>query len=86
MCDILSMKTVTYTRPAIRQLKRLKSEKDRIRAAVSGYAEEGRGDVRALSGPFAGLLRLRVGDWRVFFEETETEITILSVKTRGDAY
>ena len=80
------MKTVTYTRTAIRELKRLKSENRRIRDAISGYAENGHGDVRTLSGQFSGLLRLRVGDWRVFFEETETDITILSVKTRGDAY
>ena len=41
-------------------------------------------NVTALKGQ-AGLLRLRVGDWRVIMRD-ESVLTILDVSSRGDAY
>ena len=57
-----------------------------ILTAVHRYAETGEGKVKLLSGEFEGLLRLRVGNHRVLFDETEDAITIHRVRDRRDAY
>jgi mRNA-degrading endonuclease RelE of RelBE toxin-antitoxin system len=38
------------------------------------------------SGELEGFLRLRVGDHRVFFQETADSLTIHRVRDRKDAY
>ena len=58
----------------------------RILEAIHRYAESGEGQVKALSGEFEGLNRLRVGNHRVLFDETESTITIHRVRDRKDAY
>ena len=58
----------------------------KILQALHRYAETGDGHVKPLSGEFDGLLRLRVGSHRVFFEETEDTITVLRVRDRREAY
>ena len=50
------------------------------------YAESGEGQVKQLSGEFEGLSRLRVGNHRVLFDETESTITIHRIRNRRDAY
>ncbi len=57
-----------------------------ILQAIHRYAATGAGRVKALSGEFEGLLRLRVGTHRVFFEEAEDTITIHRVRDRKDVY
>ena len=57
-----------------------------ILGAVHRYAETGAGRVKPLSGDFEGLLRLRIGNHRVIFNETEDTITIHRVLDREDAY
>lgn len=42
----------------------------RILTGLNSYARTGQGDVKALEGDLAGLLRLRVGGYRVLFDET----------------
>lgn len=54
--------------------------------AIHRYAETGSGPVKPLSGEFDGFLRLRVGDYRVFFKETADIITIHRVRNRREAY
>jgi mRNA interferase RelE/StbE len=58
----------------------------RILVALHRYAESGEGDVKRLSGEFEGLLRLRVGDYRVVFEETADAIRVERVRDRREAY
>jgi mRNA-degrading endonuclease RelE of RelBE toxin-antitoxin system len=41
-----------------------------ILTALHRYADTGVGRVKPLSGDFKGLLRLRVGNYRVLFDET----------------
>ncbi len=41
-----------------------------ILKALHRYAETGHGRVKPLAGEFEGLLRLRVGGYRVLFDET----------------
>ena len=54
--------------------------------AIHRYAETDAGRVKPLSGEFEGLLRLRVGNHRVIFEETADIITIHHVRDRREAY
>jgi len=58
----------------------------RILVALHRYAETGVGDVKALAGEFEGLVRLRVGNHRVLFEETEDAISVHRVRDRSQAY
>jgi mRNA-degrading endonuclease RelE of RelBE toxin-antitoxin system len=57
-----------------------------ILEAIHRYAQTGAVPVRPLSGEFAGMLRLRVGHHRVFFDETEDAITIHRVRDRKEVY
>lgn len=59
----------------------------RIDAALDRLAEEPRPanlDIKAMQG--RSDYRLRVGDYRVIFEETETAITVTAIGRRGDIY
>ena len=59
----------------------------RVVVAVEAFADTERGDIRRLHGDKSGILRLRVGDWRVLFSpEGEKEILIRRVLPRGSAY
>ena len=58
----------------------------RILTALHRYAENGEGDVKSLMGEFEGMLRLRVGSYRVVFEEAEDTIHVLRVRDRRDVY
>lgn len=57
-----------------------------ILESVHRYAATGVGDVKPLSGQWAGLLRLRAGNHRVLFDETADEMVIHRVAPRHDAY
>ena len=57
-----------------------------ILEAIHRYAGTGAGRVKPLSGEFDSLLRLRVGNHRVFFKETADGITIHRVLNCKDAY
>ena len=57
-----------------------------ILRALHRYAETGHGRVKPLSGEFEGLLRLRVGDHRLLFDETADTITVHRVRDRKNAY
>jgi mRNA interferase RelE/StbE len=51
---------------------------------IGRYAQTGAGDVKNLVG-ISGK-RLRVGDFRVLFEETETAIIVTRIGPRGEIY
>ena len=57
-----------------------------ILRAPHRYAETGHGRVKPLSGEFEGLLRLRVGDYRLLFDETADTITVHRVRDHRNAY
>jgi len=55
--------------------------------ALNHYAQTGEGDVKALHGPLAGTLRLRIGPWRARFDRPAPDtIRVLRIEKRGDAY
>lgn len=80
--------TVDWSKGAGKDLEKLDpTVADRVTKAVNRLAEEGVGDVKKLKG-MGGMLRLRVGDWRVFFVfDVQRElIQVLGVSHRSDAY
>lgn len=58
----------------------------RIFEGLHRYALFGEGDVKALRGKHAGKLRLRLGDFRIFFRPDGQILRILAVRSRRDAY
>lgn len=80
-------KPVRYTMDAARSLRRHGNMAARIRRAIGEYAADAAAhanNVRVLVGVPAK--RLRVGDFRVIFEETEAEILVTKIGPRGDVY
>ena len=81
------MKDVTYTRAAIRVLRRMPANiAGRIETKVSEYAANPAvqaNNVTALKGREA--VRLRVGDWRVIMHDGVV-LTILEIGPRGGIY
>ena len=81
------MKTVAYSRDAAKDLHRHGNMAARVRAAIRAYA----GDQRSHANNVTQLVgspakRLRVGDFRVIFDETETTITVTKIGPRGGVY
>lgn len=81
------MKPVHYTADVLKSLKRHGNMADRIMRVMREYAD-GTGahanNVKALRGSSA--LRLRVGDFRIVFSETDTEIIVTGLGPRGSIY
>ncbi len=83
------MKRITYSKDALRTLGRIPSNISAlIRAKVEQYAADPAAqanNVKALKGE-PGVFRLRVGDWRVLFNEQGEVIAVMKVAPRGEAY
>jgi mRNA interferase RelE/StbE len=81
------MKTVTYTAAAATALRRHANRASAIRAKIEQYAAEPASqanNVKALKGVDAK--RLRVGTFRVIFQETATAVVVLDIGPRGGIY
>ena len=80
-------KAVVILPAAAKSLRRHRSEAGRILEKIEVYALDPASqanNVKKLVGSTA--LRLRVGDFRVVFEETETEIIVTRIGPRGSVY
>ena len=81
------VKDIAFSRGAVRALTRMpRNHAQRIREKIAAFANDPASqanNVRRLRGA-GGLLRLRVGDWRVIMRGERLEI--LHVTTRGSAY
>ena len=81
------MKTVRYSPDALKNLRRHGNVTVRVRRALEEYAAETgahANNVTRLVGSVA--CRLRIGDFRVIFEENDTEIIVTKIAPRGNAY
>jgi mRNA interferase RelE/StbE len=82
------MKQVVFHAPALRTLARMpRNEADRIRRKIYQYAADPaaqKANVKKLQGR-AGF-RLRVGNWRVIFDENGDVLDVLEVDSRGSIY
>lgn len=83
------MRVVTYSRSASKSLARLPvSTAAMIRSKMSQYAA----DPASLANNIKrlrerkGLLRLRIGDWRVLFTDDGRVVLVEKVAPRGSAY
>ncbi len=81
------MKTVRWASEARRQLRAIDRETAlAILRSIDEYLDSGVGDVKRLRPP-RDELRLRVGDYRVFFYQLSPEaVRITAVKHRSEAY
>lgn len=80
-------KAVIFLAPARKALLKHRAEAERIVRKIEAYAEAPAafaGSVKALKGRSGK--RLRVGDFRVIFEETPTEILVTAIGPRGSIY
>src|SRR3546814_11535537 len=79
---------IAYTRAALKALRRMPANTARtVRDKIELYAADPASlanNVRKLQGR-AGY-RLRVGDWRVIFDEDGAVLAILEIRPRGWAY
>jgi mRNA interferase RelE/StbE len=81
------VKRVVILPAAAKSLRKHRMEADRILAKIGAYAADPpalANNVKALAGSTAR--RLRVGAYRVIFEETETEIIVTKIGPRGSVY
>jgi len=79
------VKSVSYTRTAIKALKSLPAkDRDAIMDKMDAHAAGQPQDVVALKG--SDFLRLRHRDWRVVFEEGAETITVLDRAHRREVY
>ncbi len=79
------MKDVVFSPSALKQWTKLSAEiRARIDKRLMAFAETGNGDVKRLKGREG--CRLRVGDWRVIFDETADSIVVAAVGHRRDVY
>lgn len=83
---------INYSQKAVKQLKQIaKGDKKiaaRILDAIEAYATNPKRtfDVKILKGKYAVFKRLRVGDYRVIFDEDGNIMQIYEVKHRQEAY
>ncbi len=80
------MKTVRYTADAVRDLKRHGNMAARVRQAVSEYAATGAWANMVTRLVSSTASRMRVGDFRVIFEDGAERIVVTKVAPRGNAY
>lgn len=82
------MKEITYLPDAVRYLRRMPANaQTRVIAKIELYASEpealANNVIKMTGEPF---YRLRVGNYRIIFDETDTVIEIQRIAPRGDAY
>ncbi|WP_292638077.1 type II toxin-antitoxin system RelE/ParE family toxin [Mesorhizobium sp.] len=84
MCDIFEVKRVILLPLAAKALRKQRADAERILSKIVAYANDPgslANMIKALQGSTA--LRLRVGDYRVVFEETDQEIVVTKIGPRG---
>jgi len=83
---------ILYSQKAEKQLKKIyKSDKEsavRIIKIIESYAKNpgGRFDVKILRGKMASFKRLRVGNYRIIFDEENNVLHIYQIKHRQESY
>ena len=81
------MKTVRYSPDALKNLRHHGNAAARVRRALEEYAAETGAHANNVTR-LVGLAtrRLRVGDFRAVFEESDTEIIVTKIAPRGNVY
>ena len=84
--DAVAETSVTFSARAARDLRKLDPQTSaRIVTAIERYAESDVGEVKRITK--SGRLRLRVGDWRVFFtRRDDSALELDTILHRREAY
>jgi mRNA-degrading endonuclease RelE of RelBE toxin-antitoxin system len=84
----LLVKQLNIDKSAQKQLDRTDGiTRRRIADGILGLFENPpKGDIKSLSSTLQGLMRLRIGSWRITYEVTKDTINILAITPRGGAY
>jgi mRNA interferase RelE/StbE len=76
-----------YTAAAAKDLRSFQNMAKRIMKAVREYADDGKAHANAVTQLVGSdAKRLRVGQFRVIFEETAEVITVSKIGPRGSVY
>ena len=78
------VKTIRYSQDALADLRKYRADAARLMAKIARYAETEAGDVKPLVG--VPGKRLRVGDFRVIFDEDGETIRVIRIGPRGAIY
>lgn len=83
-CDIIATKTIVLTHSAAKDLDALPPEaRSAVGSALIDYAMTGRGDVKRLTGREG--FRMRVGRYRVLFDEDQKTVIVIYFGKRETA-
>ena len=78
---------ISYKKSVAKDLKRIgKANAKRVLNKIDAELLKNPERYPALSGPFAGMRKFRVGDYRVIFVILDKEVLILRVQDRKDVY
>lgn len=78
---------IVYKNSVHRDLKKIdKKEASRILNAVEKTLSQHPQDNPVLTGPFAGLRKLRIGNYRVVYVILDNDVLILRIGHRKDVY
>jgi len=81
------MKRVVFLKPATLALRKHANVAFRVREKIAAYAADPAALANAVTELRGSTLkRLRVGDFRVLFEETDAEIVVSKIGPRGSVY
>lgn len=85
---IIFMKPITYTRAALKTLRRMPAN---VAARIVAKVEEYAADPAALANNIVAMkgrsgIRLRVGDWRVIMDDDGVVLAVLEIGPRGGIY
>jgi mRNA interferase RelE/StbE len=81
------VKTVSFTRDAVRALRKHRNMAPRIMAKLEDYAAHPASLANVVTEMVGkDCQRLRIGDFRVLFRETAAEIIVLDIGPRGSIY
>ena len=79
-------KQIRFALSAVRDLRRHSNRAKLIKRKIDAYALDPTSQANNVKALRGGGYRLRVGDYRVIFEETEDEITVTKIRPRGNVY
>ena len=78
---------ITFKKSVSKDLKRIsKQQATRILDEIDTELAQDPEKFPSLTGPFAGLRKFRVGDYRVIFAIMDADVLILRIQHRKDVY
>ena len=78
---------ITFKKSVAKELKRIgKKNTKRILDKIDTELVKNPERFPALRGPFAGMRKLRVGDYRVIFVILDNNVLVLRIQDRKDVY